>query len=389
MKKNFYRYGFFVSLILIAVLVFAGFSSISVRASEIITIRIGLVGPLTGDFAAAGYQQLNGVTMAVDEINKMEEEAGGNIRIELFSEDDAGVVDQSVSASIRLFTQRNVHALLGALNSPATLAIVPVGARYGVPQYTVSVGTTITMQGSQYIYRVAPAAALQTSELARFAVEKLGHENIAIAYTQDEYGLTCAEGFQSALRSMDMEPVAMEPWTRGSRDFTGLITRISRTPATAIYLTGSPTDFAQIARQIDQAGLKLQILGDTGMADPSYVDLGGAATEGSVFVEPFSVHADIPLVQEFVNNYRERFNIEPHSWAAELYDSVYLIYAAVKDAGAVSREIINNYTRSLSVENPFRGVMGDIYFDETGEPYFQLYKTRITDGQKELLELPY
>lgn len=372
-----------LGFILIALMLVAS----SASAAEIV-IKIGVVGPLTGDFASGGHQQLYGAQLAAEEINAAEAEANGNIRIELIREDDASIVDQSVSATIRLITRENIHALLGAFNSPATLAIVPVTARYRVPQYTVGVGTAITQQNSDYIFRMAPAAPLFTRELADFAVNEMEHRQIAIAYTQDEYGETCANAFKTALAEMGLEPVMMEPWTLGTRDYTGLLTRIRQTPATAIYLTGAIADYALIVRQMRQFGMDIQVLGDMGMADPRYIELAGSAAEGTVVVEPFNVDADIPVVTEFVNAFSDAFNLQATSWAAEMYDAVYLIYQAVKEAGDVSREIIAEYTRNLNEDQPFEGVMGRIFFDDTGEPTYEMYKVQVIDGKKVIVGFP-
>ena len=91
-------------------------------------IKIGVVGPLTGAFAAVGQSQLTGAEMRAKEINA----AGGAYKIELISEDDASNCDQSVNATVKLITKDNVVAILGAMNSPCALAMVPVTKRYQI-----------------------------------------------------------------------------------------------------------------------------------------------------------------------------------------------------------------------------------------------------------------
>jgi branched-chain amino acid transport system substrate-binding protein len=88
-------------------------------------IKIGVVGPLTGQFAAVGQSQINGAEMKAKEINA----AGGEYKIELISEDDASNCDQSVNATVKLITKDNVAAILGACNSPCALAMVPMTKR--------------------------------------------------------------------------------------------------------------------------------------------------------------------------------------------------------------------------------------------------------------------
>ena len=185
-------------------------------------IEIGVVGPLTGDFSFGGYQQLNGSLRAAQEIN----EADPTVEIKIIAEDDASNCDQTVNAITKLITQDEVLAVLGAHNSPCTLLSVPVTTQHQVPQFTVSVGTDITKQGSQYIFRINASAPRQAEELARIAVKVLGYTNVGVLFVNDEYGRSCAEAFRDALGDHGVEPAVWETWARGDRDFSGQLTKV-------------------------------------------------------------------------------------------------------------------------------------------------------------------
>jgi branched-chain amino acid transport system substrate-binding protein len=103
-----------------------------------------------------------------------------------------------------------VVAVLGAMNSPCALALVPITKRYRTPQFTAGVGTSITKQGSDYVFRIAVGAISQTKELAGFAVEKLNQTKIAVLYSDDEYGASMANGFKDALAARGLQPAAFE-----------------------------------------------------------------------------------------------------------------------------------------------------------------------------------
>jgi len=359
------------------------------EAKEPIVIKIGSVGPLTGDFAAGGYSQVNGARLAVKEINAMEQESGGNIRIELLEEDDASVPDQAVNATVKLITRENVHAIIGAFNSPCTLAVVPVCARYEVPQFTVSGGLGVTTQGSDWVFRINAGTPAQGKAIANFAVEGLGHEKIAIGYVHDDYGLSSAEAVRDELKKQfNIDVVMMDTWTRGDKDYSGLISKIKQSGATAVFLTGSFADCALIAKQIKEFNLDVQILGDSGMASPQYWNLAEEAAEGSVVVEPFSVADPDPKIQNFVKTFREAYGNDPDGWSAAVYDAVHVIYEAVKQAGKADRQVIRDYTRALNAEKPYKGIIKAMYFDETGESMFPLYNLEWTQGEKVILKAP-
>ncbi len=345
-------------------------------------IKIGVVGPLTGAFAAGGQSQLTGAEMRAKEINA----AGGKYKIELVSHDDASNCDQSVNATVKVITQDNVVAVIGAMNSPCALAMVPITRRYSTPQFTAGVGTAITQQGSEWIFRVAVAAPGQTKELAEYAVKKLNHQKIAVLYSDDEYGASMATGFKAALAAMKMEPAAYESFPRADQDFTGQLTKIKSSGATAMFATGSYTAAALIAKQARQLGMKVQQLGDTGNATPKYAELGGEAVDGAVVVEPFTPADPDPKVQSFVKRYKDQYGRDPDGWVAEMYDTVSIIHEAVNKSGKIDRKVVRDHAAGLRKGTPYTGILGTWSFSETGDAVFPLYKVQIKGNQKVILE---
>lgn len=344
-------------------------------------IKIGVVGPLTGAFAAGGQSQLTGAEMRAKEINA----AGGKYRIELVSQDDASNCDQSVNATVKVITQDNVVAVLGAMNSPCALAMVPITRRYATPQFTAGVGTAITQQGSEWVFRVAVAAPGQTKALADYAVHKLGHQKIAVLYSDDEYGASMATGFKAALAAMNLQPAAYESFPRADQDFTGQLTKIKASGATAMFATGSYTAAALIAKQARQLGIKAQQLGDTGNATPKYAELGGDAVEGAVLVEPFTPADPDPKVQAFVKRYKDQYGRDPDGWVAEMYDTVSMIHEAIVKSGKIDRNAVRSYVAGLRKSGPYVGILGNWSFSETGDAVFPLYKVQIKGMQKVIL----
>lgn len=344
-------------------------------------IKLGVVGPLTGQFAAVGQSQLYGAEMKAKELNA----SGGKYKIELLSEDDAGNCDQSVNATVKLITQNNAVAILGASNSPCALAMVPITKRYKVPQFTFGVGTAITMQGSEWVFRVAVGAPGQTKVLADYAVNKLGHKKIAMLFSDDEYGASMAEGFKKALEGMGLQPAVYASYPREDKDFSGQLTSVKNSGATALFPTGSYAASALIARQAKQLGLNLQLLGDTGNATPKFIELGAEAVEGAVIVEPFSPADPDPKVQEFVKKFKEQYARDPDGWVAEMYDTVGIIHDAVLKSGKVDPQIIRDYAASFKAGNGYKGLLGEWYFDKTGNASFDLYRVQIKGGKKVIL----
>lgn len=76
---------------------------------------------------------------------------------------------------------------------------------------------------------------------------------------------------------------------------------------------------------------------------------------------------------------------DPDSWSAEMYDAVGIIFEGVKSSRTVSAKAGAEYTRQLTAAKPYRGLMGDVYFDGNGDPLYSLYKIKIVDGVKKIL----
>ena len=343
-------------------------------------LKIGVVGPLTGSFAAMGQSQLTGAQMRADEINA----AGGTLKVTLVPEDDASDCNQSANATVKLITQAKVIAILGAGNSPCALAMVPLTQRYKVPQFTVGVGSAITRQGSHYVFRIAPAAPLQTKAMAAFVLDNLKKKRVAIMYSDDEYGGSMASGMKQALTDRGVPPVASEVYPRADQDFTGELTTIKNANPDVLFTTGSYTASALIAKQARQLGIEAQIVGDTGNATPKYAELGGDAVEGAILVQPFAPTDPDPKIQHFVAAYKAKFNRVPDGWSAELYDTVGMILAAA-ETGHVDSETVRAHTAAYTAENPYKGILGDWSFDANGDATFPLKFIAIKNGANVLV----
>lgn len=351
----------------------------AVAAEEV--IKIGAVAPLTGIFAPVGQSQLTGLQLRVKEINAQDKK----YQIELIVHDDASKCNESVNATIKLITEDKVTAIFGATNSPCALAMIPTTSRYKVPQFTFGVGTALTEQGSKWLFRIAVAAPGQTKTLADYAVTKLNHKKIAILYSDDEYGASMANGFKNALEHLNLKPAAFETFPISDKDFTGQLTKVKESGATALFATGAYTAVALIARQAKQMGMNLQLLGDTGTATPKFAELGGSSVEGTVLVVPFDPSAKDPKVQKFVEAYKAQFGRVPGGWEAEVYDALSMIYQAVKQSGRNDPQVVRDYVASLRPGAPFTGVLGNWSFDAKGDASFPLIMVQIEDGKQVVL----
>jgi branched-chain amino acid transport system substrate-binding protein len=370
----------------LAVLLVLGFSILCTHlgiAAEPKVIKIGVLGPLSGDFAFGGEYQLNGAQLKAEELNA----EAGDIRIEIISEDDAGKPDQSLAGAKKLITRDKIHALLGAWQSTCTLAIVPITAREGVPQFTTSVAGPITAQGSKWIFRVNAPTATLNRQTIEYVVKKMGLKKVAIFNSNEEVGKSVAVTSQAVLKELGLNPATKEEWNRGDKDFTGQLGRIQASGAEAVIFATGFTDMSIIPRQVRQLGMKIQLIGgDTIPGNPKFVDLAGTDIDGLIFSTPFVPVEDDPRIGPFVSRFKKRFSRLPDSWAGQFYDAVGMIHAAVKASGVVDRKQICDYVHGLKKGAGYNGIPGELYFDEKGEPLGDLLICRITGGKWKVIQ---
>ena len=331
------------------------------RAEAAKVLRLGVLGPLTGDLAFGGQFQLKGAQLQAELLNKMQ----NKIKIEIIAEDDESKCDVSVSAARKLIARDKVHALLGAWQSTCTLAIVPITAAAKIPQYTTSVAGPITQQGSKWIFRVAiPTKGLNIATIT-YAVKKLGLKKVAILSSNEEVGKSFSASSIAVLKTHGLKPVTRQEYARGDKDFTGQLGRIKAAGADAIIMATGFQEQAIIARQVKELGMKVRLLGgDTIGGNPKFVDLGGKHVEGLVFATTFIPVSSDKRLAPFMKAYLAKYNERPDPWAGEFYDAVGLIFEAVKANGYVPRQQTDRrvYAQSHQREKQLQRYLGQRLF---------------------------
>ena len=172
------------------------------------------------------------------------------------------------------------------------------------------------------------------------------------------------------MKTHGLKPVTRQEYARGDKDFTGQLGRIKATGADAIIMATGFQEQAIIARQVKELGMKVRLLGgDTIGGNPKFVDLGGKHVEGLVFATTFIPVSSDKRLAPFMKAYIAKFNERPDPWAGEFYDAVGLIFEAVKANGYVpDSKQIGAFTRNLtSAKNSYSGILGNVYFDKTGD----------------------
>lgn len=337
-------------------------------------VVIGGIGPLTGSNASYGISVQQGGQLAVDEINA----AGGinGMQIRYLFEDDESDAEKAISAYNKLMDD-GMQVLMGTVTSDPCIAVTDESSRDGILQITPS-GSAEACTQYDNCFRICFTDPLQGRSMANYMYEE-GLRKVAIIYdVASDYSSGIYEAFVDEFEALGGEIVAAESFTSGDVDFKTQLTKIKATDAEALFLPIYYTEVAYIVNQAVNVGLDLPYYGCDGW-DGVINQLEGDTTniEGAIYLTPFVANSEDEIVQNFVANYREAFGAEPDQFAADAYDAIYTIKAAIEQAGSMDNDAIIAAMTEITVS----GVTGEMTFSEDGEPNKAARVAVIQDGQ--------
>lgn len=337
-------------------------------------VVIGGIGPLTGSNASYGISVQQGGQLAVDEINA----AGGinGMQIRYLFEDDESDAEKAISAYNKLMDD-GMQVLMGTVTSDPCIAVTDESSRDGILQITPS-GSAEACTQYDNCFRICFTDPLQGRSMANYMYEE-GLRKVAIIYdVASDYSSGIYEAFVDEFEALGGEIVAAESFTSGDVDFKTQLTKIKATDAEALFLPIYYTEVAYIVNQAVNVGLELPYYGCDGW-DGVINQLEGDTTniEGAIYLTPFVANSEDEIVKNFVANYREAFGAEPDQFAADAYDAIYTIKAAIEQAGSMDNDAIIAAMTEITVS----GVTGEMTFSEDGEPNKAARVAVIQDGQ--------
>lgn len=340
------------------------------------TIKIGAIGPLTGPVAIYGISATNGTKLAIDEINANGGVLGKQLELNLL--DEKGDTTEAVNAYNKLLDWGMV-ALVGDITSKPSVAVAELAAQDGIPMITPT-GTqlNITEAGSN-IFRVCFTDPYQGEVMAKFAKEKLNAKTVAIMVNNSsDYSDGVAKAFAEEATKQGLEVVAEEGYSDGDKDFKSQLTKIVSKNPDVLFVPDYYEQDSLIAIQAREVGLNSTILGPDGWDGVvKTVDKSSyPAIEGVYFANHYSVKDEAEKVQNFINNYKAKFNDEPSAFSALSYDTVYLIKEAIEKAGTTDKEALVKAIK----EAQFEGVTGSLTFDEKNNPVKGVTIIKIVNG---------
>ncbi|HPD80661.1 MAG TPA: ABC transporter substrate-binding protein [Spirochaetales bacterium] len=340
-------------------------------------IKIGGVGPVSGEAATFGQSTKEGCELAVEEWNK----AGGLLgnQIKLIFQDDKGDPTEAATVWTKLISQDKVAAIVGTFMSKCSLAGAPISQANKVPMISPTSTNPKVTEVGEYIFRACFIDPFQGAVGAKFAYENLNARTAACIFdVGNDYTKGLSEFFRDKFIELGGKIVAFEAHATGATDFKAQLTKIIAAKPDVIYISDYYNDVALIAKQARELGYTGPLVGGDGWDSPDLVKIGGKAVENGYFTNHFSKDDPSPQVQEFVKKYEAKFGKTPDALAALAYDAMVIMLDAIKRAGSTDPEKI----RAALAATNIQVVSGMISFDKNRNPIKSAVIIAIKDGQQ-------
>jgi branched-chain amino acid transport system substrate-binding protein len=326
-------------------------------------IKIGVSGPFTGGSSSMGVSMRDGVKLAVDEINK----AGGVIgrQLQIVERDDEAKNERGVQIAQELINKEKVAVTVGFINTGVALASQRFYQEAKIPvMNNVATGSLITHQfddqPENYIFRNAAHDSIQAPMIVEEAITRRGFKKVAILSDSTNYGQLGRADLEKALEQKGVKAVAVEKFNIKDVDMTAQLLKAKEAGAEAILTYGIGPELAQIANGMTKLGWKVPMIGSWTLSMANYIDNAGPGGEGARMPQTFIQEPTTPKRQSFIINYLKTFNpknarIDSPVSAAQGYDSIYLLAAAIKQANSTDGPKIKAALEDL--KTPVDGVV--------------------------------
>ncbi len=363
------RARFAICAVLVASLALVGCAG----AKKTDTIKIGWLGPQTGDSALWGQAELATLQMMSEDYNKAGgiEVNGKKYQLQIVPYDTKGDSTESVNVAKRLTSQDKVVAVVGPQGSGEAIPIAPIMNDAKIPAVATTATNpkvTVTESGSvnPYMFRACFLDPYQGKVAAYFAYTTLAKRNAAIFMTIDDpYSTGLAEYFKASFEKSGGKVVATESYTSGEKDFRSPLTKIKAAKPDVIFIPAYYNDVALIAKQARDLGIKVLLLGGDGWPSENVIDLAGGpggALEGCLFVNHLDMQGDLakPMRDEYKAKYNK--NAELNSYMA--HDALIMVIDAIQRAKSFDGVKIKAALEATDLD----GVTGHIKIGPTHDP---------------------
>jgi branched-chain amino acid transport system substrate-binding protein len=366
------RFGRSRALCLAALFAFVFCTAGAASAQE--PIKIGLVTALSGQSARAGEALTRGLSIAIDEITAR----GGVLgrKFELVRRDDEGIPAKGMTAARELIFKEKVAVLFGGLDTPVSVALVPIVNQEKVPfMGPWAAGTPITRNGANpnFVFRVSAVDEIVDHAMLQYSQKTFGAKNCGMILVNNPWGESNEKGLSAALAAKGLRPAGIEKFEANDADVVPQLTRLKSAGADCLFMVGNVGPSAQVVKSLDRMGWKVPVVSHWGPAGGRFTELAGPSAKDVHFIQTYSFFGkQSPVGEKVLKALMAKYadikgpgDVTPAVGVANAYDGMMLTALAIQNAGSTTGDairqgyykiaaydgLIKNYAKPFSADN--------------------------------------
>lgn len=313
-------------------------------------IKIGLTTALSGQSARAGEAITRGLTIAIEELNANGGVLGGR-KFELIRRDDEATPAKGVIAARELVFKEKVAVLFGGLDTPVSLAIVPIMNQAKVPFIGPwAAGTPITKNKGDpnFVFRVSAVDEIVDKAMLQYAQKNFNTKKPGLILINNPWGESNERGLRAALAAKNVKPAGIEKFESNDIDVVPQLTRLKEAGADTLFMVGNVGPSAQVVKSLDRMGWDVPIVSHWGPAGGRFSELAGPNAKKVHFVQTYSFFGkQTPVGEKVMKSLLAKYpdikgpgDVTPAVGVANAYDAMMLVAQAIQIAGSTDGDAI-------------------------------------------------
>ena len=321
-----------------------------------------------------GFSMKRGFELAQEEINHY-----GGPQITFIIEDDQSTIEGAKAAFNKLIHEDGVSIITGITFSTQLAQVAPIAQENGVVCFSsVSSAAGLSAIGD-FIFRTGLTTDVLNPNGVRITHEKLSYQRVVLIYDDiDVYSTSSNNELSKALVAGGIEIVSTETFQTGATDFSAQLTRIMDLNPDAVFISALSNEMTQIMVQGREAGIPASVQYIVPDLTGNEVQLAGEAAEGAITFTNWRAPSDTPGNQAFVENYRAKYDIEPDSWAAQSYATLYILKEAISTAQSAEATAVRDALANIM---DLDTVLGQFSFNEVGDAVYDPIVLMVENGE--------
>ncbi len=330
-------------------------------------VKIGVAQPLSGSSAARGQDLLNGVKLAVSEINASGYKVAGKpVQFEVVAIDDKGDKEEAKKAAQSLVEQK-VIAVIGHLSSDVTEVVIPIYKSGNVPQLFTSSAAELTKLGEGNAFRLVANDVLQARAIAGYAVETLRANKFAILHEDTAFGTPMAKDVSAALVKLSKKVDLVQAVNNKTTDFVAFVAKLKAAPPDVLVAAVRDHQLLPLLAQMNAAGLSEVAVFATSVAKTQKAASGPPDVKRLFLTSSSLDPSEFPAGAAFLTRFRVAYKSDP-VWAAHYaYDAVYVLSDVLRRAQSADPAVLRTKLVAIDAIAPVTTTMR---FGADGEQVF-------------------